>query len=77
MKVKEILNIENEEFAKKMTEEEYERMRKLGFEYTWQLLDMMRDGVRQSEMGEDEEYTTIDEYLTWLEEIEEDVEEGE
>ena len=34
--VKQILNMKSEELEKIMTEEEFERMQELGFEYTWQ-----------------------------------------
>lgn len=69
MKVKEILNLEAEELEKMMTEEEYDRMHALGMQYSWELLDMMQDGVRSSEMSDDEEYTTISEYLDYIEEM--------
>lgn len=69
MKVKEILNLESEELEKMMTEEEYDKMKDLGFDYTWQLLDMMKDGARQSDMEDDEEYTTISDYLDYLEDM--------
>lgn len=69
MKVKEILNMEAEELQRMMTDEEFNRMKELGFEYTWQLLDMMKDGVRASDMGDDEEYTTISEYLDYVDEM--------
>lgn len=69
MKVKEILNLESEELEKMMTEEQFDKMQKLGFQYTWQLLDAMQDGVRQSDMADDEEYTTIDEYLNYIEDM--------
>ena len=49
-----------------MTDEEFNRMKELGFEYAWQLLDMMKDGVRASDMEDDEEYTTISEYLDYV-----------
>lgn len=67
MKVKEILNLDSKELEKMMTEEQYDKMQKLGLQYTWQLLDMMQDGVKQSDMNDDEEYTTIDEYLNYIE----------
>ena len=67
MKVKEILNLDSKELEKMMTEEQYDKMQKLGLQYTWQLLDMMQDGVKQSNMNDDEEYTTIDEYLSYIE----------
>lgn len=35
LKVKEILNLTDEQLEKMMTEEQFERMQKLGFEYTW------------------------------------------
>ena len=69
MKVKEILNLESEELEKIMTEEQFDKMQKLGFQYTWQLLDMMQDGARQSGMNDDEEYTTVDEYLNYIEDM--------
>ncbi len=69
MKVKEILNLESKELEEMMTEEQFDKMQKLGLQYTWQLLDMMQDGVRQSGMNDDEEYTTIDEYLNYIEDM--------
>ena len=69
MKVKEILNLESEELEKMMTEEQFDKMQKLGFQYAWQLLDAMKDGVRQSGMNDDEEYTTIDDYLNYIEDM--------
>lgn len=69
MKVKEILDLESNELEKMMTEEQFDKMQKLGFKYTWQLLDAMQDGVRQSSMADDEEYTTIDEYLNYIEDM--------
>ena len=44
-------------------------MKKLGFEYTWQLLDLLKDSARQSGQDEDEEHTTISAYLDYLEEM--------
>lgn len=69
MKVKEILNMEAEELERMMTEEEFNRMKKLGFEYTWQLLDLLKDSARQSGQDEDEEHITISAYLDYLEEM--------
>ena len=69
MKVKEILNLESEELEKMMTEEQFDKMQKLGLQYTWQLLDMMQDGARQSGMNDDEEYTTVEEYLNYIEDM--------
>ena len=69
MKVKEILNMKAEELEKMMTEEEFNRMKNLGFEYTWQLLDTLKDSARQSGQDEDEEHTTISAYLDYLEEM--------
>lgn len=69
MKVKEILEMEAEELERIMTEEEFNRMKKLGFEYTWQLLDLLKDSARQSGQDEDEEHTTISAYLDYLEEM--------
>lgn len=69
MKIKEILNLESEELEKMMTEEQFDKMQKLGLQYTWQLLDMMQDGARQSGMNDDEEYTTVEEYLNCIEDM--------
>lgn len=69
MKVREILNLESEELEKMMTEEEYNRMKNLGIEYTWQLLDMLKDSARQGGQDEDEEHITISAYLGYLEDM--------
>ena len=69
MKIKEILNLESEELEKMMTEEQFDKMQKLGLQYTWQLLDMMQDGARQSGMNDDEEYTTVEEYFNCIEDM--------
>ncbi len=69
MKIKEILKLESEELEKMMTEEQFDKMQKLGFQYAWQLLDAMQDGARQSGMNDDEEYTTIEEYLNYIEDM--------
>lgn len=70
MKVKEILNMEAEELQKMMTDEEFNRMKELGFQYTWQLLEMMQDGAKQCDEEEmDEEYTTITEFLDFVEDM--------
>lgn len=69
MKIKEILKLESEELEKMMTEEQFDKMQKLGFQYAWQLLDAMQDGARQSGMNDDEEYTTVEEYLNYIEDM--------
>ncbi len=69
MKIKEILNLESEELEKMMTEEQFDKMQKLGLQYAWQLLNAMQDGARDSGMTDDEEYTTIDEYLNYIEDM--------
>lgn len=69
MKIKEILKLESEELEKMMTEEQFDKMQKLGFQYAWQLLNAMQDGARQSGMNDDEEYTTIEEYLNYIEDM--------
>lgn len=69
MKVKEILNLTSEELEKMMTDEEFERMKNLGFEYTWQFLDTLKDSARASEQDEDEEHVTISAYLDYLEDM--------
>lgn len=69
MKVKEILNLKADDLEKMMTEEEFERMKNLGFEYTWQFLDTLKDSARLSGQEADEEHTTIDAYLDYLEDM--------
>lgn len=69
MKVKEILNIKSEEFEKIMTEEEFNRMKELGMDYSWELLNAMQDGAKESGLDEEEEYITISAYLDYLEEM--------
>lgn len=69
MKVKEIKELDNEKLEELMTDEEWDKMKKLGFEYAWQLLDAMQEGVKLSDLEDDEEYTTISEYLEYLEEM--------
>ena len=74
MKIKEILNLTDEELEKMMTEEEFDRMKALGFEYTWQLLDALQESAKESGQDEDEEHTTISAYLDYLKEMKQDVE---
>ena len=74
MKIKEILNLTDEELEKMMTEEEFDKMKALGFEYTWQFLDTLKESARESGQDEDEEHTTISAYLDYLEEMKQDVE---
>lgn len=69
MKVKEILNMNEEELERKMTEEEFNRMKELGLEETWQLLDALKDSARESGQEDDEEHITISAYLDYLEEM--------
>ena len=67
MKVKEILNLEVEELEKMMTEEDYQKMKKLNLE-TWELLDALQDSARLSGQDDDEEHVSITDYLDYLEE---------
>lgn len=69
MKIKEILEMEAEDLERMMTDEEFERMQNLGFEYTWQLLDALQDSARLSGQEDDEEHITISAYLDYLEDI--------
>lgn len=68
MKVKEILNLSMKDLEKMMTEEEYERMQNLGLE-TWQLLDALKNSAKESGQEDEEEHTTISDYLDYLEDI--------
>lgn len=69
MKVKEILEISAEELEKRMTEVEFERMKNLGFDYTWEFLDELQESARLSGQHEDEEHITISAYLDYLEDM--------
>lgn len=69
MKVKEILELTSEELEKMMTEKEYDRMKDLGIENVWQLLDMLQDSARQSGQDEDAEHITVSAYLDYLEDM--------
>lgn len=67
--VKEILNMKSEELEKIMTEEEFERMQELGFEYTEQFLESLQDSAKLSGQDENEEHVSISEYLDYLEDM--------
>lgn len=67
--VKEILNMESEDLEKMMTNEEFERMQKLGIDQTWKLLDALQESARSSNQDEDEEHISISEYLDYLEDM--------
>lgn len=69
MKVKEILELTEKELKEMMTEEQYDKMKELGIDETWKLLDMLQDSARQSGQDEDEEHITIDAYLDYLEDM--------
>ena len=66
--VKEIKELELNKFEELLTEEQYNRIMK-NYQYTWQVLELLQDGARLSNLEDDEEYTTIDEYLDYLEEM--------
>lgn len=74
LKVKEISDMTNDELVDLMTEEQYERMKDMGIEHVWRLLEFLQDGVRaaqesDSDLKDDDDYVTIDEYLDYLEEM--------
>lgn len=68
MKIKEIKNLTSKELEKMMTEEEFERMQNLGLNVET-LLDALQDSAKLSGQEDDEEHTTIDAYLDYLEEM--------
>ena len=70
MKIKEIKNLTSKELEKMMTEEEFERMQNLGLN-TNTFLNALQDSAKLSGQEDDEEHTTIDAYLDYLEDIEE------
>ena len=69
LKVKEILNMKSEELEKIMTEEEFEKMQELGFEYTEQFLEALQESAKLSGQDENEEHVSISEYLDYLEDM--------
>lgn len=68
MNIKEIKNLTSKELEKMMTEEEFERMQNLGLNVET-LLDTLQDSAKLSRQEDDEEHTTIDAYLDYLEEM--------
>lgn len=68
MKIKEIENLTSKELEKMMTEKEFERMQNLGLNVET-LLDALQDSAKLSGQEDDEEHTTIDAYLDYLEEM--------
>lgn len=68
--VKQILNINDDELEEMMTDEQFDRMLDLGFKYTWQFLDMLRESARLSGQKPNEKHTSIEEYLEFLEDME-------
>lgn len=69
LKVKEILDMTSEELEKMMTEKQFDRMLNMKFEDTHQLLDMLKDGAKESGLYDNDDYITIDEYLDYIEDI--------
>ena len=64
----------SEELLDLMTDEQYKRMRDMGIEHAWRLLEFLQDGARAAQEGgltlkDDDDYVTMDEYLEYLEEI--------
>ena len=73
LKVKEILDMTSEELRKMMSGDQIDRMLDMGIEHVWKLLEFLQDGVRaaqeSSDLKDDDDYVTIDEYLDYLEEM--------
>lgn len=74
LKIKEILDMTSEELLDLMSDEQYKRMRDMGIEHAWRLLEFLQDGARAAQEGglnlkDDDDYVTMDEYLEYLEEI--------
>ncbi len=73
LKVKEILDMTSEELRKMMSGDQIDRMLDMGIEHVWRLLEFLQDGVRaaqeSSDLKDDDDYVTIDEYLDYLEEM--------
>lgn len=69
LKIKEILDMTSDELLDLMTEEQYERMRDMGIEHVWELLEYLQDGARASGLKPNDDYVTMDEYLEYFEEM--------
>lgn len=69
MKVKEILEMNDDELREIMTEEEWDRMLNLGFKYAWELLDLLQESARLGGQGPEEEHITVSAYLDYLEDM--------
>lgn len=68
MKIKEIKNLTEKKLVRKMTDEEYERMKKLDFTIE-QFLEALQESARLSNQADNEEHTTISDYLDYLEDM--------
>lgn len=74
LKIKEVLNYDYDKLDEIMTDNEYQRMLKLGLKYTWELWDTMKDGCKEAlKSGSklDDNFVSISQFLDWLEEIKE------
>lgn len=69
MKVREILEMNEEDLRIKMTDEEFERMQNLGISNSEELLDLLKESARLSGQELDEEHILISAYLDYLEEM--------
>lgn len=68
MKVKEIKELEVEKLSKLLTEKDREKMERLHLINDWELLDLLKDGVKESGAEDEEEFISISEYLDFIEE---------
>lgn len=70
MTVKQILNLTEEELEKNITTKDIEKMKNLDIDYMWQLLKLLQDSVKEYQKkencNENENYTTISDYLDYL-----------
>lgn len=69
LKIKEILDMTSDELLNLMTDEQYEKMRDMGIEHAWRLLEFLQDGARASGLKPNDDYVTMDEYLEYFEEM--------
>ena len=67
--IKEIKEMNEEGLKRMLTDEQYDRIKELGFTYIWELLEKMQDGAELSRLNDNEEYTTIEEYIAYLEDM--------
>ena len=68
LKIKKILNMASDELLDSMTDEQHEKMKEISIKHAWNLL-VRAAQESNSDLKDDDDYVTMDEYLEYLEEI--------